>query len=150
MWKNYDKWNGITATNKHIIEEYCNYRLKVLKKSESTIVNEEKTLRKLTKYFKNKELDKLTDKDLQKIFSDDKFVKKRSTADLHATNTILFYKWMFKLPKNERPKNMYWYEYQKRIDKEKNSNPNKKEEQFITREEYDSIIQNSSHPQNKA
>jgi integrase len=150
MKKNYDKWKGVSPTNREIIQGFIKYRKNTIGRAELTLVGEELTLRKLAKFHKNSDISKLSTEQIQDFFSNKKIVRKKSTADLHASHLMVFYQWIQKIPKNERPSNLFWYEYQKQKDKDRSDKPDKKSEHFITREEYDLLIQKSGSPQNRA
>jgi site-specific recombinase XerD len=150
MNKNYDKWKGISKENKKLIQEYTNYRLNVIQKAEITVLNEEQTLRKLAKYLKKINLKDANIKDLQDFFSDKRVVKRKTSSDRYATHIIIFDQWLFNLDRRERSKRMKWYRHITKAEIERNKDPNHISNKFITREEYDQLINNLTSIQSKA
>ena len=140
------RWKNISRINKATILHYQKYRL-VLQKSMETVENESCTLIKLAKFIDKKPLDKVTEHDLQSFFSD---IKNLNTRDLNATHIIMFYRWHLKLDKKQRPENMKWFNYQTKQQRNKNRDPNAKKKYFVTRKEYDDLIQKSINSQDKA
>jgi len=144
------KWIGISRQNKTILLLYFDYRSNVQKKSLKTVYNESNTLRKLARCLDKTVFKDITEKDLQSFFGNSNNVKNNLSRDLYATHIIKFYNWLFKLKRKQRPEIMEWFEYQTSAQKRKDIDPNMKEKNFITREEYEKLLQYSPDLQEKA
>jgi len=143
-------WNGVNNSNKATVLLYQAYRLNVQKKSKQTVKNESNTLRKLARFLGNKEFKNTTEQEIQSFFGNSDIVQSNRSRDLYGAHIIKFYNWLLKLKRKQRPPFMDWFEYQTSTQKQKQVDPNKKEKQFITHEEYDKLQRWTADAQEKA
>ena len=129
------KKNQTTKNNRQMMDEY----LKLLtsnSRSAGTLKNVDYVLGKLDKFL-DKSFPQATEKDLQAFFNT---IPSYSTRNINGVIIIKFYNWLFKLDKKERPANMRWFEYVSKDKMEKEADPDGIKTQFITPEEYQTII----------
>ena len=139
-------WEGIKASDKNLIIEYADYRYNTMNKALDTCRNHSAILRQLSISLKEKPLTKADEKDIQNFLG--KY--KQETRDLYATCLILFYRHILKLKRKQRPPFLEYYDYQTAKDRERRIDPNRKEKYFITRKEYDTLIEHSDNLQDRA
>ena len=128
--------NKINENNIEVIEKYKKHRFS-LGKSKNTVKTDINAIRKLGIHLNNKSFKKANEDDLKEFFIE---ITNFVLRDHYASRIICFYSWLLKLDENERCPNMIWYKYSKTSDRERQKNPNLKE-QLITSEEYGKIIQ---------
>lgn len=121
-----------------------------MRRSKKTSYAETTTMIKLARNLNKKSFRNATKKDMQSFFAKPDLTNSGRTRDTYGTQIIKFFNWLFDLKRKERPDNMVWFEHQTAKEKERSTNPNKKEEQFLTREEYDRLISGSHDLQDKA
>lgn len=150
MAKKTDIWEGITDENKRIIVKYGKHRISD-GKGEGTIANDMQALRKLAKKMGKRSILKATINDMKEFFSDKKYVKSKTSADPLFSAFLKFDQYQFNLSPRERSKRLKWYVRQTK--QEKNKGKNREEEikkKFITREEYDNLIESCTRLQSRA
>ncbi|MCK5260632.1 MAG: tyrosine-type recombinase/integrase [Thermoplasmatales archaeon] len=143
-------WNGVSDSNKATLLLYQDYRLNVQKKSKQTVKNESNTLRKLARFHGKQDFKNITEQEIQSFFGNSDIVQSNRSRDLYGAHIIKFYNWLLKLKRKRRPPFMDWFEYQNEAQRQKEIDPNKKEKQFITRDEYDLLIKWTADTQEKA
>ncbi|MCK5112530.1 MAG: site-specific integrase, partial [Thermoplasmatales archaeon] len=134
------KFYKVTKANAEIIDKYLDYyKTKKANLSERSLRNIKETLKKLADFLKSKSLEKATEQDLIDFFSN----KERVTIgsrDTYANHMIPFYRYIEHADKHSRPTNMKWFDFTTAREKRKMIKPNKKQEQFITSDEYNKIV----------
>lgn len=149
-----DKKFTADKIDKEIINEFIFDNSKKLEDPE-TLRSYKYNLRKLSE-FKRKNTDKknikeLNEKDLRAFFNNNIYVKKGSWNSA-GSRIIPFYRWKYKLPKRQRPPNLYWYENQSEHYRKRLKDPHRKKKLLIFPDEYEEIIKKSNdrYGQNKA
>ena len=134
------KFFDINKENRAVIDKYAYHREFVMNKANSTANNEKRTLMKLANFLRNIEFKDATKKNIQDFFAKDITVNSR---DLYAGHIIVFYRWLLNLDELERPEVMKWFKFLTQDQKDRLKDPNAKEKYFITREEYDKLLDSS-------
>lgn len=122
--------------NAEIIEEYKKFR-ETNNRGKITIMGDITAIDQLIKYTNGKNLHKTTDKDTISFIGS---YTGLSTKEQYGTRLILFFRWLNKLDKRERPENMKWFEYPSSDQITKTKDPDVKKH-LITDDEYAKIIQ---------
>ncbi len=136
------KFFNISKENEMTILIYSKYRRGTLKKSEMTVRQNIQILRSLANFLKGKSFIDATEDDLKEFFAAPFVMSSLNTRDIYGTNLIMFYRWLLKLKKHERPAILDWFEYTTSSQRVRMRDPNQKEKYYITREEYEKIIEN--------
>jgi len=123
-------------TNEELIKNFIEYR-KANSWVESTLKNDKYALIRLCKFTNNKPLRKINENDTIAFINS---LNKLGTKSENAQKLILFFRWLHKNKRKERPKNMEWFEFPSKDKMIKHSDPDK-QKHLITDEEYKKIIQ---------
>jgi len=137
---------NLFLTNEEVIKKYRFYREKVERISETTITNQEITLRTLSnrtgKLFKDIAKEDITEY-LEELSP--------NTCDLRIVVLKKFYTWLYNLEKGDKlPECIRHFKIQTKRKKQKEGITLKKRECIITPEEYEKIINIATIPQHKA
>ena len=124
--------------NQNSIKEFIEFR-EASEISPRTLESDHYCLQKLASYYKTEDITTLDKKQLQQFFKDN---KKFSYYNLCGNKLKLFYRWIddnndIDIGKRECPRRMKWFTYQKTEVKDQHK---RKEEELITDEEYQKII----------
>jgi integrase len=128
------------VTNKEILNDYKVFR-EVNNKAYHTIKEDITAMEQLLKFTNNKPFKDVDEKDTIGFM---KTLKSLGTKTIYGQKLILFFRWLHKLEKRERPENMKWFEFPSKDLMIKKSDPDKKKH-LITDEEYKKIIQFTSN-----
>ncbi|MCJ7570325.1 MAG: hypothetical protein MUO82_00385 [Candidatus Thermoplasmatota archaeon] len=148
--KNPILWDKITEENKKLLIDYSQELIPLDNKSIGTIKLEINSVRKICKYFYPKNIKELSKQELQEFFSNEKEIPEISSKDRYATHLNNFYQYAFELERRERYKTMKWFIHQAKSKKRKSMTQEEKKKQFITREEYEQLINSPISIQSKA
>jgi integrase len=133
------KYFDISKENLEIMEDFKDYRL-ALGRGSGTIRSNITLLRRLGNWLGDKSFKDATETDMIDFFKQPDIQRKWRTKDNYGTILIMFYRWLFKLKRKERPQILDWFEYTPKPTRRKSKDPKAKEKYFITRDEYDAII----------
>jgi len=113
------------------------YRLNTMKRSTRTVKLDKHALRKLAHFLNEKPFKNITKEDIQDFF---KGISNYSTHDAIGSKLLPFFRWLFDLDKKETPSIMGWFEFTRKHVKDRLEDPNKNQKHFITRDEYQKIL----------
>ena len=142
--EHYGRWNpkflNISEENRQIIDKFCEDRIELYDVIESTAGLYKSSLNKFANFLGNKSLKDATAEDTKAFFKENGMAK--YTKRIVGNHLILFYRALEGLEGKERPSNMKWFVYPtlRRQDKDIYD----REKTFVTREEYDALIQDPS------
>ncbi|VVB60299.1 Tyrosine recombinase XerC [uncultured archaeon] len=143
----------ISKKNQETIQEYVKYKTIQKTLSLKAQRNISQALRKLANYLKERSLKDATKKDLMSFFGDEKIINQHNRSrDSYAVLIIPFYRWVEGIEDKTRPSVMKWFVNQSKSQTRRYLDPNRKEKDLITREDYEKIItaSNDAYGQDKA
>lgn len=135
------KFFSISAENMQVIQDFAEYRSNVQNRAKNTVQQNIQILKSYANVLGKKSFRDTTEQDLMDFFKKPEILSSLNTRDIYGTNLILFYRWLLKLKKRQRPKIMEWFEYTTSSQRERQRDPNQKEKYFITRQDYETIIE---------
>ncbi|MCX6663671.1 MAG: tyrosine-type recombinase/integrase [Euryarchaeota archaeon] len=147
------RFTHISKENTKIITEYVIYRTAKKTLEMKSQRNVKIALEKLADHLGKKSLKDATKEDLVDYFGDTKiFDQHNRSRDSNAVLIIPFYRWVEGIEDKTRPSNMKWYEGQTNQQKRRYLDPQRKEKDLITVEDYEKIItaSNDAYGQEKA
>jgi integrase len=143
--------------NTKIIEDYLSYyKAKKPNHSERTIRSIKSSLEHLASFLQDKTSHKTLkpapNERIMLNFFNDRYYVPLGSYNLMGQNIIPFYRYVNKVGKHSRPKNMDWFESTSERTKKRLRDPHRKEKLLLTIEEYEEIMRYSKdfYGQNKA
>lgn len=140
-------FTNISKENERTIDRYTDFRMNVKKLSSHTAKLDKQILRKLAHLLDEKPFQDATVEDLQNFF---KQIENHGTYDTAGTKIKVFYRWLLGLNKKETPEVMKWFEYTPFQVKQRNKDPNFHKKHFITKDDYQRILNASYNDSERA
>lgn len=135
--KKHPKFLNITKENKKLIDNFIMKRIKLYgDKEESTPKSKRKNIERFANFLSRKSLKDVTKEDTESFFTE--VYMATSTRNMTGSQIIQFYRDLYELEHNERPKCMRWFKNQKT--KRANKDIYDRNKSYITRKEYDALI----------
>jgi len=128
----------IKKENLELIDDFIRLR-KIQKRAQKTLECDEDCLYKFASFIGDIDFKDADERTLQDFFNT---IDTYNTYNLLGVKINLFYRWLFKLPKRTRAKNMQWFEFISEHTKKRHESPDKIKNQFITEDEYQTILEN--------
>jgi len=140
----------VSNDNKRIIKEYLDY--KTNQKPIARPRNLVSPLRMLSDYLKDKSLKDATNKDLMFFLKPDNGLVSLNSRHYIYMQVKLFYRWIDQIDRHTIPDRLRWYEPITNKAKRMYLNPERRENHFITQDDYDKMIKfsNDAYGQDKA